>query len=187
MIPAIEILNHQRSLDLPIVHQVLMFPLVNSVSLTSTFSQFLFQDGPFITSAFAEESFQDYYGDKMKERSSILASPILMTSAQAREFMHPTTIVTAQGDWLRDQGEDFARLLQTAGVPCGVIQGVAIIHDAWIFNVARTSPTVELIMIMVAGKLKEVLTPRASIHGHTANGDALSKEDGHSHKRKRRS
>ncbi|KAK5033296.1 hypothetical protein LTS07_003598 [Exophiala sideris] len=186
IVTAISILNHQRDLGLPIVHQILMFPFVNSVSLTSTFSQFLFQDGPLINIAFAAESFKDYYGDKIKERSSITASPILMTPAQAKEFMPSTTIVTAQNDFLRDQGEDFAKLLQTAGVDCGVVQGVAILHDAVVFNLSRTSPTVELIMIMVAGKLREVLTPGVG-NDLSTNSHAEGEENGHSHKRKKRS
>ena len=96
-----------------------------------------------------------------------------MTPAQAKQFMPPTTIITGQADWLRDQGQDFAKLLQSAGVACGVIQGVAILHDAAIFDLARTSPTVELIMVAIAGKLEEALAPAAVGTG------SLKKQDGH--------
>jgi len=93
----------------------------------------------------------------VEQRASITASPLLMTQQQAKDFMPPTTIITQQADWLRDQGQDFAQLLQTAGVSCGVMQGVAILHVAEVWNQTRTSPTVELIMMLVAAKVKQVL------------------------------
>jgi acetyl esterase len=187
IVPAINILNHQRDLDLPISHQILMFPLVDSSTVVTRFSEFLFQDGPLINEAFIIESLDDYFGPlpaSAADRSSILASPVLMTAAQAKEFMPPTTIVTGQADYLRDQGEDFAKLLQTSGVECGVLQGVALLHDSVVFNLARKSPTVELIMIMVAGKIKEVLGGKKGVKGlveQNGNGEE------HGGKRKRRS
>ncbi|KPI45616.1 putative alpha/beta hydrolase [Cyphellophora attinorum] len=189
IVPAINILNQQRDLDLPISHQILMFPAIDSSTVVTRFSEFLFQDGPLINEAFLIESLDDYFGPlpvSAADRSSILASPILMTAAQAKEFMPPTTIVTGQADYLRDQGEDFARLLQTSGVECGVLQGVALLHDSVVFNLARKSPTVELIMIMVAGKIKEVLGEGKGVKGlveQNGNGEPLE----HGGKRKRRS
>jgi len=160
-VAAVSILNHQRSLHLPITHQILLHPLLDATSLSSTFSQFIFQDGPVVASGLIAEGIDDYFGlDNIKDRSSITASPILMIPKQAKEYMPSTTIITAQADWLRDQGQNFAKLLQTAGVECGVLQAVACVHDCEVFNVSRTSPTVELIMLAVAGRLREVLAPR---------------------------
>ena len=80
-----------------------------------------------------------------------------MTAAQIQKFMPSTTVITSSADWLRDEGENIAQQLQVASVSCGVIRLVGSLHDAEIFVGARTSPTVELVMLMLAGKLREVL------------------------------
>lgn len=66
-------------------------------------------------------------------------------------------IVTSEIDGLRDQGENFAKLLQTAGVPCGIVRAMGCLHDVEIFHQARDSHTADLIMSMVAGKLSQLL------------------------------
>ena len=66
-------------------------------------------------------------------------------------------IVTSEIDGLREQGEGFAKALQKAGVPCGVVRAVGCLHDVEIFHLARESDTAELIMTMVAAKLRRLL------------------------------
>lgn len=193
---AVSILNHQRNLKLPITHQILFDPLLDSTVLGTRFSEFKFQNGPFYGTSFIQEAITDYFADQdsanTEQRASITASPLIMTQQQAQEFMPPTTIVTSQADWLRDQGQDFAQLLQTAGVACGVVQGVAILHIAEVWNGTRTSPTVELIMMMVAAKLRQVFLPAFCSEGaskHMSRSDEAFKEKATTHapKRKRRS
>ncbi|KAK4553501.1 hypothetical protein LTR86_009297 [Recurvomyces mirabilis] len=158
LVTAISILSHERKLNLPIVHQVLWHPLVDSSSTGTRFSEFLFQNGPLLTTPFIQEAISDYFGTDTKDRTSILTSPILMSTQQVKEFMPSTTIITGQADWLRDQGQDFGQLSQTAGVPCAILQEVACLHICEVFNKSRTSPTVELVMIGVCGKIKEVMS-----------------------------
>lgn len=110
-----------------------------------------------------------------------------MTAAQAKEFMPPTTIITAQADWLRDQGQEFAKLLQTAGVPCGVVQGVAILHDAAVFNASRASPTAQLIMIVIAGLARSVLLGDGVHAGAVLRENGVAGVEEKRVKRKRRS
>ncbi|KAK4541412.1 hypothetical protein LTR36_008013 [Oleoguttula mirabilis] len=153
---ALAVLTRERELKLKIVHQVLLHPVVNLLSFGDTFSEFEFQNGPLISNAFIQEAATAFI-PTVSDRSTITASPALMTASQLAEFMPPTTIVTAGADWLRDEGEKFAQQLQTAGVECGVVRGIACLHDAEVFVVSRKSPTAKLVMIMVAGKLREVL------------------------------
>ncbi|KAK3672950.1 hypothetical protein LTR78_007060 [Recurvomyces mirabilis] len=158
LVTAVSVLSHQRELNLPIIHQVLWHPLIDSSSTGARFSEFLFQHGPLLTNPFIQEAITDYFGTDTKDRTSILASPILMTTQQAKEFMPSTTIITGQADWLRDQGQDFGQLLQMAGVPCAILQEVACLHICEVSKRSRTSPTVELVMIDVCGKIKEVMS-----------------------------
>jgi acetyl esterase len=182
----VNILNGQQKLKIKIRHHVLWHPLVDSVNTTNTFSEFLFQDGPILATALIEEGLSNYYGDNVKERSTITASPIMMTPAQLKEFMPPSTIITAENDWLRDEGQNFARLLQIAGVECGVIQEVACVHDSVIFNASRSSPTVQLALLAVTGKLKEVLRAVGDAKEHSVPSEMSDAADEKSHKRRRR-
>jgi acetyl esterase/lipase len=124
---------------------------------------------------------------------TVTASPILMTPAQAKEWMPPTTIITAQADMIRDQGQQFAKLLQTSGVACGVVQEVACIHDCEFEDFARDSETSKLVMLMVTAKIKEVLIEpdmNGEQHGDAEDDDLngqIGVVKGGSHKRKRRS
>lgn len=187
-------MNQQRHLELPIAHQVLFDPLLDSTILGTRFSEFKFQNGPFYGTSFIQEAITDYFPDQdptnVDQRASITASPLLMTAEQIKSYMPSTTIVTSQADWLRDQGQDFAKLLQQAGVSCGVVQGVAILHVAEVWNLTRDSPTVELLMMMVAAKVKQLLLPSTTVQSggmvKSTNG-AAEKGSSNATKRKRRS
>ena len=144
-------LNHQRTLGLPIVHQVLFHPLVDA---TAPMSTGIFWDPEGV------EIGRAAYFSSMEERTSIIASPGLMNSDQAKQYMPPTTIVTSEHDGYRPEGEAFAKLLQTAGVQCGHLQAMASLHDVEMFYRARESPTAEMVMAAVSAKLREALVEK---------------------------
>lgn len=135
---------------------MLLHPLVDLNYTSSRFSQYLFQDGPFLTSAFIAEAVTNYLSSP-DDAKSTTASPILMKPEEVKATMPSTTIISSQADWLRDQNEEFAKLLQDSGVSCGVVRAVGSLHDAEVFQVSRESPTVELVMFAIAGKIREVL------------------------------
>lgn len=110
---------------------------------------------PLTNFAWTEQYFSAYFPEST-DRHNIIASPDLMTKEQAKAYLPPTTIVTSEIDGLRDQGEEFARLLQWAGVRCGVIRAIGCLHAVQIFRQARDSPTAELIVDMVVGKLRRL-------------------------------
>lgn len=144
----VSILNQKRSLDLPIVHQIMLHPFINTMAE--------FGEAPVTSAASIDQYFTAYFSNE-EERRLITASPGLMTPEQAKLCMPPTTIVTSEVDGLRDQAEDFAKVLHKGGVPCGVVRAVACLHDFEIFNASRGSPTASLIMTMISEKLREVL------------------------------
>lgn len=157
-------MNTQRELELPIVHQFLLQPASDITSFSKTFSEWKFQNGPVDTVAVLNRMVAEEFPN-VSDRSEITASAGLMTKEQAVKFMPPTTIITYAVDLLRDNGEQFAQLLQTAGVECSVIRLVACTHDTVSFNKSRKSPTSELAMIAISGKVREVLGVDTAIRG----------------------
>ena len=143
------IVNQQRSLSLPIVHQLLLNPLIDATLPFST--------GIFWNPEWAEQQRSAYFSTT-EQRSSITASPSLMTAEQAKQYMPPTTLMTSEHDGFRTEGEAFEKLLQTAGISCGHVQAMASLHAFEIFNQSRGSPTADLIMGAISAKLREILT-----------------------------
>ena len=145
---AISILNHQRSLGLPIVHQILLHPVTDATSDVGS--------GVFWDPVGVDQQRGAFFSN-MEERSNILASPGLMTPEEAKEHMPPTTIITSEHDGFRPEAERFTKLLQMAGVSCGHLQAFASLHAVQIFNASRNSPTAELIMAVISSKFREIL------------------------------
>lgn len=106
------ILNKQRKLGLPIVHQILLHPWID---VTAELHSGMMRDPEW-----SEQQLAAYFST-VEERSSVLAAPGRTTAEQAREYMPATTIVVADCDPFKEQNEAFGRLLQGAGVACGVI------------------------------------------------------------------
>ena len=115
-----------------------------------------FGNSALMNNAWADQFLGAYFSNK-EERTNFIASPALMTTEQAKQYMPSTTIITSDNDSLKTQGEDFARLLQSADVSCGIAQAGGSLHDVQVFCRARDSPTADLIMTLISGKLRAVL------------------------------
>ena len=142
------ILNDQRSLGINIVHQVLFHPSLDTTQELS--------DAPLANREWLEQQVDAYYATPA-DRDTLLGSPGRMTSEQAKQYMPPTTVVTAEIDGFRPHGETFAKFLQKAGVSCGVVCAIGTMHNFEIFNEARKSPTARMVMHMVAGVVRDAL------------------------------
>lgn len=148
IVAAMSILNHQRSLNLPITHQLLLHPYID---VTAPLTKTILHDP-----IWAEQQISSYFSTP-SDRSSILGSPGRMSAEEAKGYMPSTTLVISDQDPFRDQDEAFVKLLQTAGVPCGVVMAVGSLHDVEVFHQAREGETAELVMLAIAGKMKNVL------------------------------
>lgn len=67
---AISILNHQRDLKLPIAHQILFDPLLDSTVPGTRFSELKFQNEPFYGTTFIQEAIADYFPDQIQPTPS---------------------------------------------------------------------------------------------------------------------
>ncbi|MFG1644217.1 alpha/beta hydrolase [Amycolatopsis sp. NPDC049252] len=95
-----------------LVHQALIFPVTDAASVGSTESYRKFGEGHFLTTRDMEFFVNSYAGktDPSDPRISPLRTPDLAGSP-------PATVVTAEYDPLRDEGEAYAARLEDAGVP----------------------------------------------------------------------
>lgn len=93
-----------------IKHQTLFYPMVDLVSATR--SKTLYSEGFMLDKSFV--AWLDERGFHPEQnRACPLASPLLSSDFTA---LPPATLITAQYDPLRDEGEAYARKLQQAGI-----------------------------------------------------------------------
>lgn len=74
----------------------------------------------------AQEWFMDHYLPTKADRLNPLVSPLLEPDLSG---LPPTLIITAEYDALRDEGEEYGRLLEAAGVPVTVNRYDGMIHE----------------------------------------------------------
>ena len=130
-------------------HQLLVYPVTDGTRF-DTPSYRDNADG-FMLTAETMRWFWDQY-TSVDDRQSELASPLIATNL---DDLPPTTIMTAEYDPLRDEGEAFGKRLQQAGVPCEVIRYDGFIHG--FFSHEITIPSTEKAMNDACQKLKSAL------------------------------
>ncbi len=106
-----------------IAFQALIYPAVDCTSL-ATESYKMFADGFMNTRAEMEKYISIYLPD-VKDRTSPYASPLL---APDHRNLPPALIITAAFDVLRDEGEAYARKLNSAGVAARATRYPGMIH-----------------------------------------------------------
>jgi acetyl esterase len=89
-------------------------------------------DGPLLTRA-SMVWFIDHYLKGEKDKLDPLASPLLATDLSG---LPPAFILTAECDPLRDEGEDYGRRLEAAGVPVEVKRYAGMPHGFFSFGAA---------------------------------------------------
>ncbi|MEV6733285.1 MULTISPECIES: alpha/beta hydrolase [unclassified Streptomyces] len=132
MSAALTLMAKERG-DVPLVQQVLFYPVTDAAFDTASYHQFaegyyLRRDGM--------QWFWDQYTTDEDQRAEITASPLRATTEQLRD-LPPALVITGEADVLRDEGEAYADKLRQAGVPVTATRYPAIIHDFVMLNALR--------------------------------------------------
>lgn len=121
-----------------IAFQCLFYPVTNADMDTKSYEDF--KDGPWLTKK-AMEWFWDAYISDKKLKDDPYVSPLKSTEEDLKG-LPPTLIITDENDVLRDEGEAYARKLDSAGVNVLNVRINGTFHDFLVLNaLADTEPT----------------------------------------------
>ncbi|MFK4066575.1 alpha/beta hydrolase [Streptomyces sp. NPDC029674] len=152
MSAALTLMAKQRG-DVPLVQQVLFYPVTDARFDTGSYQQFatgyfLRRDGM--------QWFWDQYTTDEAERAQITASPLRATTEQLTG-LPPALVITGEADVLRDEGEAYANKLREAGVPVTAVRFQGIIHDFVMLNALRETHAAEAAITLATGTLRAAL------------------------------
>lgn len=140
--------NHQN-----LLFQCLFYPVTNADMDTKSYKQF--EDGPWLSKKSMEWFFNAYMPDKQR-RNDIFISP-LKAEENSLLGLPPTLIVTAENDVLRDEGEAYARKLDSAGVKVLNVRINGTIHDFLMLNALTETTPAKGALLLACETLKRVL------------------------------
>lgn len=118
-----------------ILHQLLLYPVIDSNMDTNSYKDF--KNGPYLTKKSMEYFWDAYVPDK-KLRKDKYVSPIYAELSDLNGIA-PATIIVAENDVLRDEGEQYARKLQQAEVDTFCIRINGTCHDFLMLNALSKS------------------------------------------------
>ncbi|GGS54015.1 MULTISPECIES: alpha/beta hydrolase [Streptomyces] len=152
MTAALTLMAKERG-GIPLVQQVLFYPVTDASFDTPSYHQFatgyfLRRDGM--------QWFWDQYTTDPAERARITASPLRATTEQLRD-LPPALVITGEADVLRDEGEAYANKLREAGVPVTAVRFQGIIHDFVMLNALRGTHAAEAAITMAVRTLHAAL------------------------------
>ncbi|GAA2873472.1 alpha/beta hydrolase [Streptomyces mexicanus] len=155
MTAALTLMAKERG-DVPLVQQVLFYPVTDASFDTGSYHQFA--EGYFLRRD-GMQWFWDQYTTDEKQRAKITASPLRATTDQLTG-LPPALVITAEADVLRDEGEAYANKLRAAGVPVTAVRYQGVIHDFVMLNALRETHAAEAAITMAAGTLRAALHTR---------------------------
>ncbi|WP_372349492.1 alpha/beta hydrolase [Streptomyces sp. KL116D] len=152
MSAALTLMAKERG-DVPLLHQVLFYPVTDAAFDTPSYHQFatgyfLRRDGM--------QWFWDQYTTDETERAQITASPLRATTDQLTA-LPPALIITGEADVLRDEGEAYANNLRAAGVPVTAVRFQGIIHDFVMLNALRDTHAAQAAITLAITTLRGAL------------------------------
>jgi acetyl esterase len=133
--------------------QVLFWPVTNAYFETESYN--LFGKDRFLTKSLMMWMWDNYTKDE-NQRKEIYASPLQATTEQLKG-LPPALIQTAQNDILRDEGEEYSRKLDKAGVKVTSTRYNGMIHDWGLLNPLATVPATQSAMLQAAAEIKKAL------------------------------
>lgn len=149
MSAALTLMAKERG-DVPLVQQVLFYPVTDAAFDTGSYDRFA--EGYFLRRD-AMRWFWDQYTTSEKERAEITASPLRAVPEQLKG-LPPALVITAEADVLRDEGEAYADKLREAGVPVTAVRYQGIIHDFVMLNALRETNAAEAAIGQAIGTLR---------------------------------
>jgi acetyl esterase len=138
MAAALTLMAKERG-GLPLVQQVLFYPVTDASFDTASYHQFA--EGYFLRRD-AMQWFWDQYTTDPAQRAEITASPLRASLEQLAD-LPPALVVTGEADVLRDEGEAYANKLRAAGVPVTAVRYQGVIHDFVMLNALRETHAAE--------------------------------------------
>lgn len=153
MSAALTLMAKQRG-DVPLVQQVLFYPVTDAAFDTGSYRRFA--EGYFLRRD-AMQWFWDQYTTDEADRAQITASPLRATAEQLTG-LPPALVITAEADVLRDEGEAYANKLREAGVPVTAVRYQGIIHDFVMLNALRETHAAEAAISQAISTLRTAFT-----------------------------
>lgn len=130
--------------------QVLFWPVTNANFENASYDEFA--EGHFLTRSMMKWFWNTYTTDP-RQRQEIYASPLQATPEQLKG-LPPALVQTAEKDVLRDEGEAYARKLDTAGVAVVASRYNGMIHDFGLLNVLSSLPATRAALHQASEELK---------------------------------
>lgn len=130
-------------------HQLLFYPVTDDVSNNASYREF--GEGPFLT-----RKAMDYFlgaNFPAKHRQDVLAFP-LRASKEQLSGLPAATIIVAENDLLRDEGEAYGRRLIDAGVPVATTRFNGTMHDFVMLNPLAASEPARAAISQSAARLR---------------------------------
>ncbi|WP_130735196.1 alpha/beta hydrolase [Flavobacterium sp. J27] len=133
--------------------QVLLWPVTDANFDNESYN--LFANGRFLTRNMMLWFWDNYLPDVAKRKEKY-ASP-LQASINELKGLPKTLVQTAENDVLREEGEDYARKLEQAGVAVTLTRYNGLIHDYGLLNPLAEIPAVQTAILQAATVIKETL------------------------------
>ncbi|MGW4619730.1 alpha/beta hydrolase [Streptomyces sp. NPDC004592] len=152
MTAALTLMAKERG-GLPLLQQVLFYPVTDASFDTSSYHRFA--EGYFLRRD-AMQWFWDQYTTDEAQRAEITASP-LRASVEQLGGLPPALVITGEADVLRDEGEAYANKLREAGVPVTAVRYQGIIHDFVMLNALRGTHAAEAAITQAVTVLRRAL------------------------------
>ena len=134
---------------------IMMWPVTDTNFERESFKQF--GEKRFLTAPLMKWMW-DLCTTDPKERKEIYASPLL-ASVEQLKGLPPALIMVAESDILRDEGEEYGRKLDEAGVKVTTVRYDGMIHDFGLLNGLAEEPAVRSLFEHAAAELKKYLRP----------------------------
>ncbi|MEU6604343.1 alpha/beta hydrolase [Streptomyces shenzhenensis] len=152
MSAALTLMAKERG-GIPLVQQVLFYPVTDASFDTGSYHQFA--TGYFLRRDGMQWFWNQYTTDEA-ERAQITASPLRATTEQL-QGLPPALVITGEADVLRDEGEAYAAKLRAAGVPVTAVRFQGIIHDFVMLNALRETHAAETAIALAVRTLHAAL------------------------------